>query len=73
MYEEADLPQDNYEIATAFLDEKDIKVIYDCTFNLYLPNQKDFHNRVNLDFPIVAISLSDYNTLREMLFICFPE
>ena len=27
----------------------------------------DFHNRQKYDFPIVAISLSDYNTIREML------
>ena len=67
VYEIEDLPKDNYELVTSFLDEKGIAVAYDCTFNLYLPDQKDFHNRVKLDFPIVAISLSDYNTLREML------
>lgn len=62
-----DLPEDNYELVTSYLEEKNIAVAYDCTFNLYLPNQEDFHKRVKLDFPIVAISLSDYNTLREML------
>lgn len=67
VYDEADLPQDNYGLVTDFLYEKDIAVAYDCTFNLYLPNQEDFHKRVKLDFPIAAISLSDYNTLREML------
>lgn len=67
VYDEADLPQDNYGLVTDFLHEKDIAVAYDCTFNLYLPNQEDFHKRVKLDFPIAAISLSDYNTLREML------
>ena len=67
VYEIEDLPKDNYELVTSFLDEKDIAVAYDCTFNLYLPNQEDFHKRVKLDFPVVAISLSDYNTLREML------
>ena len=51
----------------SYLEEKNIAVAYDCTFNLYLPKQEDFHKRVKLDFPIVAISLSDYNTLREML------
>lgn len=40
---------------------------YDCTFNLYLPEEEDFHNRVKYDFPVVAISLSDYNRVREML------
>ncbi len=67
VYETEDLPKDNYELVTSFLDEKNIAVAYDCTFNLYLPNQEDFHKRIKWDFPIVAISLSDYNTLREML------
>lgn len=67
VYEIEDLPKDNYELVTSFLDKKDIGTAYDCTFNLYLPNQADFHNRVKWDFPIVAISLSDYNALREML------
>src|SRR5699024_3482348 len=34
---------------------------------LYLPRKDDFHNRVKYDFPVVAISLSDYNQIREML------
>ncbi len=62
-----DLPKGNYELVTTFLDEKNIAVTYDCTFDLYLPNQEDFHKRIRFDFPIVAISLSDYNALREML------
>jgi len=62
-----DLPKGNYELVTTFLDEKNIAVTYDCTFDLYLPNQEDFHKRIKFDFPIVAISLSDYNALREML------
>lgn len=67
VYETEDLPKDNYELVTSFLDEKNIAVADDCTFNLYLPDQEDFYRRMKLDFPIVAISLSDYNTLREML------
>lgn len=67
VYEIEDLPKDNYELVTSFLDEKNIAVANDCTFNLYLPNQEDFHKRIKWDFPIVAISLSDYNALREML------
>ena len=42
-------------------------MIHNCTFSLYLPNRADFHNRVKYDFPVAAISLSDYNTIREML------
>ena len=67
VYRTEDLPKDNYELVTAFLDEKNIAAAYDCTFNLYLPNQEDFHDRVKWEFPVVAISLSDYNALREML------
>lgn len=67
VYDEADLPQDDYGLVTDFLHEKDIALTYDCTFYLYLPEREDFHKRIKLDFPIAAISLSDYNTLREML------
>ena len=67
VYEEENLPQDSYEIITDFLAEHKIDTDYDCTFNLYLPEKDDFHNRQKYDFPIVAISLSDYNTIREML------
>lgn len=67
VYEEKNLPQDSYEIITDFLAEHKIDTDYDCTFNLYLPEKADFHNRQKYDFPIAAISLSDYNTIREML------
>lgn len=67
VYDEKELPQDNYEIVTDFLDEHDIEIAYDCTFNLYLPKKADFHNRIKYDFPVVAISLSDYNAIRKML------
>ena len=66
-YIKENLPQDSYEIITEFLTEHKIDTVYDCTFNLYLPEKDDFHNRQKYDFPIVAISLSDYNTIREML------
>lgn len=67
VYDEADLPHDNYEIVTVFLEEHGIETTYDSTFSLYLPCKDDFHNRVKYDFPAAAISLSDYNTIREML------
>lgn len=67
VYDEKDLPHDNYEIVTDYVAEHGIKTDYDCTFNLYLPEKEDFHNRIRYDFPVVAISLSDYNTIREML------
>lgn len=67
VYDEKELPQDNYEIVTDFLYEHDIEIAYDCTFNLYLPKKEDFSNRRKYDFPVAAISLSDYNAIRKML------
>lgn len=67
VYEEANLPQDDYDTVTDYLADHSIETAYDCTFSLYLPNRADFHNRVKYDFPVVAIALSDYNTIREML------
>lgn len=67
VYEEANLPQDDYDTVTDYLTDHSIETAYDCTFSLYLPNRADFHNRVKFDFPVVAIALSDYNTIREML------
>lgn len=67
VYEEKNLPQDNYELITDFLEEQDIETAYDCTFNLYLPEKDDFYNRQKYNFPIAAISLSDYNAIRKML------
>ena len=67
VYQESDLPTDDYGLVDAFLDEHSIETACDCTFNLYLPCREEFYNRVKWDFPVAAISLSDYNTLREML------
>lgn len=67
VYDEENLPHDDYEVVTEYLTEHGIEADYDCTFNLYLPEEEDFHNRVKYDFPVVAISLSDYNRVREML------
>ena len=67
VYDEKELPQDNYEIVTDFLEEHDIETAYDCTFNLYLPKKEDFSRRTKYNFPVVAISLSDYNAIRKML------
>lgn len=67
VYSEKNLPNDNYEIVTDYLKEHGIQTDYDCTFSLYLPRKDDFHDRVKYDFPVAAISLSDYNQIREML------
>lgn len=67
VYKERNLPGDNYEIVTDYLKEHGIKTDYDCTFSLYLPRKDDFHDRTKYNFPVAAISLSDYNRIREML------
>ena len=67
VYEKNDLPTGDYEVVTDFLTEEGIAVSADCAFSLYLPNCEDFHDRVKHEFPVVAISLSDYNAIREML------
>ncbi len=67
VYDEKNLPREDYETVTSFLAKYGIKTASDCTFHLYLPDKKEFHNRMKHDFPVVAISLSDYNTIREML------
>lgn len=67
VYDEKNLPHDDYEVVTEYLTEHGIEADYDCTFSLYLPEKENFHNRVKYDFPVVAISLSDYNRVREML------
>lgn len=50
-----------------FLSEQKLETQYDLVYNLYLPNREDFHARNKYEFPLVAISLSDYNSIREML------
>ena len=67
VYNEENLPDDDYEMVTNYLSEHGIETDYDCAFNLYLPKKEDFYNRVKYTFPAVAISLSDYNMIREML------
>ncbi len=67
LYNDIDIENEDYKIVSDFLEKENIKTDYDLAYNLYLPNKKDFHKRVKFDFPIVAISLSDYNYIRKML------
>lgn len=67
VYDEADLPRGDYDVVTDFLGEHRIEADADCTFDLYLPRRADFDNRRKHDFPVLAISLSDYNAIRRML------
>ena len=67
VFDEKDLRQGDYEEVTEFFREQGITVEADATVSLYLPERERFHDREKLDFPAVAISLSDYNAMREML------
>lgn len=67
VYEEKDLPNDDYVFVTDFLAEHGLQTDGDRTFHLYLPKRETFHDRVKWEFPVVAIALSDYNGIRQML------
>ena len=66
-YEIENLPNTNYEEVTQYLEKHQIVAAYDLNFPEYLPKQEQFHQRVKYDFPPLAIALSDYNAIREML------
>lgn len=63
---EYQLPDENYSVVDEFLADENIEIIGDCLVELYLPNADQFHQRNKYNFPVAAISLSDYNTLRNM-------
>ena len=64
VYDEAGLPSGDYDAVSRFLAENGIATTHDCLFSLYLPRRADFSNRYKYDFPVAAISLSDYNAVR---------
>ena len=43
-------PHDDYGTVTKLLMDQGIETVYDCTFHLYLPEKKAFHNRMKYDF-----------------------
>lgn len=64
---ETDLPTTDYGFLITSLEEKGIAVEDNCLIQTYFVNRDDFYNRRKDDFPILAISLSDYNHLRNMI------
>lgn len=66
VYDEAGLPSGSYDLISDFLSEQQITPAFDLTFSLCLPQKEDFHNRIKQNFPAAAISLSDYNAVRQM-------
>lgn len=66
VYSQSELPTGDYELISDFLAQQQITPAYDLAFSLYLPQKEDFHSRIKQEFPAVAISLSDYNKVRQM-------
>lgn len=66
VYEEADLKPEDFGAVTTYLEEKGIEVREDCLVEMYLPKKEQFRQRIKYEFPVRAISLSDYNMLRNM-------
>lgn len=65
-YDETALPDSGYPAVTDFLADKGIRTAFDRTFYMYLPERTQFHDRIKWEFPVLAISLSDYNVVRQM-------
>lgn len=65
--EQTDLPKTDYGFLISSLEEKGIAIADECLIQTYFVNREDFYNRHKVDFPVLAVSLSDYNHLRNML------
>lgn len=65
--DESQLGETAYENVTEFLTQNKIETTHDRLFSLYLPERSTFHDRVKWEFPVVAMALSDYNAVREMV------
>lgn len=65
-YDVANLPDTGYEPVTEYLNQHDVQIEDECVFSTYLPRASDFTQRIKWEFPALAISLSDYNHLRQM-------
>lgn len=66
VYDLKELPDTNYTVVSEYLDAANIAVAADVAFSLYLPTKEEFSNREKLNFPVLAMALSDYNKLRVM-------
>lgn len=64
--EELPGPEENYAFVTDFLEKEGVDIADDCAFSLYLPEKEQFYNRIKTEFPVLAVSLTDYNHLRRM-------
>lgn len=67
IYDVKKLPDTDYQEITAFIEQNKLAIKDDLIFPEYLPKREDFHQRVKYDFPPLAVALTDYNAVREML------
>lgn len=61
-----DIKYDNYDSVFNYLDKNNIKVKEYTPIDFYLLREKDFTNRNKYNFPVLAMSLSQYNAIRGM-------
>ncbi|WP_027622930.1 FtsX-like permease family protein [Clostridium lundense] len=60
------LPNKDYGFVVDYLNKNEIKIKDFVQIELYFINDYDFYRRLRTDFPILGISLSNYNYLRKM-------
>lgn len=61
-----DLSKENYHLIDELLEKYEIEIADNCTFKTYFLKEEDFYEETS-EYPITAISLSDYNHLMNML------
>ena len=66
IYEIERIPKIDYSDVISYLDENGYEMKDYVKVELYFINEEDFLRRRKTDFPVLAISLSDYNKLRLM-------
>lgn len=67
VYEEGGLPDTTYEEVSAYLEQQGAVIRNECLFQTYLPQAQEFRNRFKFDFPELAVSLSDYNCMLNLI------
>ncbi|MEW9094896.1 MAG: FtsX-like permease family protein [Clostridiaceae bacterium] len=60
------IPHIDYTPVSDYLKENGYEMESSVEVELYFINEDDFFRRIKTDFPVLAVSLSDYNKLREM-------
>lgn len=67
IYELEDVPLIDYREVIHYLSENEYGIEDYCQFELYFLKEEDFYKRKKEEFPVLAVSLSDYNKFRNMV------